>query len=126
MPGGYDGAGEGAQQDDGGNLVDLYQQAGIRNWTPADKKSVNKGVYTVLQRMETGKLKIFSSLTKLMTELRMYARDDNGKVKKGNDHLMDAMRYGVVTGVPLARVKQSTINKLRIPTQLSGGSWMRL
>jgi phage terminase large subunit-like protein len=126
MPGGYDGAGEGAQQDDGGNLVDLYQQAGIRNWTPADKKSVNKGVYTVLQRMETGKLKIFSSLTKLMTELRMYARDDNGKVKKGNDHLMDAMRYGVVTGVPLARVKQSTINKLRMPTQLSGGSWMRL
>lgn len=126
MPGGYDGAGEGAQQDDGGNLVDLYQQAGIRNWTPADKKSVNKGVYTVLQRMETGKLKIFSSLTKLMTELRMYARDDNGKVKKGNDHLMDAMRYGVVTGIPLARVKQSTINKLRIPTQLSGGSWMKL
>lgn len=123
MPGGYDGAGEGAQQDDGGNLVDLYQQAGIRNWTPADKKSVNKGVYTVLQRMETGKLKIFSSLTKLMTELRMYARDDNGKVKKGNDHLMDAMRYGVVTGVPLARVKKSTLNKIRVP---SSGTWMRL
>jgi len=126
MPGGYDGAGEGAQQSDGGNLVDLYEQAGIRNWTPADKKSVNKGIYTVLQRMETGKLKIFSSLTKLMTELRMYSRDDNGKVKKGNDHLMDAMRYGVVTGIPLARVKHSTINKLKIPTQSSGGSWMRI
>lgn len=125
MPGGYDGAGESATQDDGGNLVDLYQQAGIRNWTPADKRSVNKGIYTVLQRIETGKLKIFSTLTKLMTEMRMYSRDDNGKVKKGNDHLMDAMRYGVVTGLPLARVKNSTLNKLKIPSHGSG-SWMRL
>jgi phage terminase large subunit-like protein len=126
MPGAYDHAGEGATQDDGGNVVDLYQQAGIRNWKPADKRSVNKGIYTVLQRMETGKLKIFSNLTKLMTELRMYSRDDNGKVKKGNDHLMDAMRYGIVTGLPLARVKSSAINKYRIPNQTSNGSWMNV
>jgi len=127
MPGAYDGAGEGALQDDGANLVDLYAQSGIRNWIPADKKSVGKGIYTVLQRMETGKLKIFSTLTKLMTEKRMYIRDKEGKIKKGNDHLMDAMRYGVVSGLPIARVKQSTINKLRIPVHSSsGGSWMRL
>jgi phage terminase large subunit-like protein len=126
MPGAYDHAGESAGQDYGGNVVDLYQQAGIRNWSPADKRSVNKGIYTVLQRMETGKLKIFTSLTKLMTEMRMYSRDENGKIKKGNDHLMDAMRYGVVTGIPLARVKNSVTNKLRIPTSSSGGSWMRV
>lgn len=127
MPGAYDGAGEGALQDDGANLVDLYAQSGIRNWTPADKRSVGKGIYTVLQRMETGKLKIFTTLTKLMTEKRMYIRDKEGKIKKGNDHLMDAMRYGVVTGLPLARVKNSTINKLRIPIHgSSGGNWMRL
>lgn len=130
MPGGYDHAGEGANQDDGGNVVDLYQQAGIRNWVPADKRSVNKGIYTVLQRMETGKLKIFNTLNKLMTELRMYSRDDNGKVKKGNDHLMDAMRYGIVTGLPIARVKRSTMNKYKIPQinsqNGSNGSWMRV
>lgn len=128
MPGGYDHAGEGATQDDGGNVVDLYQQAGIRNWTPADKRSVNKGIYTVLQLMETGKLKIFSTLTKLLTELRMYSRDDNGKVKKGNDHLMDAMRYGIVTGLPLAKVKSSVTNKYRVPlgNNASQGSWMRI
>lgn len=127
MPGAYDGAGEGALQDDGANLVDLYAQSGIRNWTPADKRSVGKGIYTVLQRMETGKLKIFSTLTKLMTEKRMYIRDKEGKIKKGNDHLMDAMRYGVVTGLPLARVKSSTLKKLQIPTHgSSSGSWMRI
>jgi phage terminase large subunit-like protein len=127
MPGAYDGAGEGALQDDGANLVDLYAQSGIRNWTPADKRSVGKGIYTVLQRMETGKLKIFSTLTKLMTEKRMYIRDKEGKIKKGNDHLMDAMRYGVVTGLPLARVKNSTLKKLQIPVHgSSSGSWMRI
>lgn len=125
MPGAYDHAGENANQDYGGNVVDLYQQAGIRNWTPADKRSVNKGIYTVLQRMETGKLKVFSSLNKLMTEMRMYSRDENGKIKKGNDHLMDAMRYGIVTGLPLARIKSSAIQKYKIPSH-SGGSWMNI
>lgn len=127
MPGAYDHAGEGSGQVDGANVVDLYQQAGIRNWIPADKRSVNKGIYTVLQRMETDKLKIFNTLTKTMTELRMYARDDNGKVKKGNDHLLDAARYGIVTALPIARVKSSTLNKYRIPVQgNSGGSWMSI
>lgn len=125
MPGAYDHAGESANQDYGGNVVDLYQQAGIRNWSPADKRSVNKGIYTVLQRMETGKLKIFTTLTKLMTEMRMYSRDENGKIMKGNDHLMDAMRYGVVTGLPLARVKNSMLNKLKIPSH-NTGSWMNI
>lgn len=127
MPGAYDHAGESATQDYGGNIVDLYQQAGIRNWVPADKRSVNKGIYTVLQRMETGKLKILNTCNKLMTEKRMYSRDDNGNIKKGNDHLMDAMRYGIVTGLPIARLKISVINKYKIQAHTtSGGNWMRV
>lgn len=127
MPGAYDGAGESATQDDGGNLVDMYAKAGIRNWIPADKRSVGKGLFTVLELMETGQLKIFSTCTKTLTELRMYSRDDKGKVIKGNDHLMDAMRYAVVSGLPIAKAKSSAMNKYRIPTQGSlGGSWMRV
>jgi phage terminase large subunit-like protein len=129
MPGAYDIAGESAQQEDGSNLVDLYVKAGIKSWFPAEKGkgSVGMGLMTVLEMMEADKLKIFSTLTKTMVELRMYARDDNGKVKKGNDHLMDAMRYGIVTALPRARVKTSVINKLRIPgNSATGGSWMKL
>ena len=126
MPGAYDGAGESATQDDGENLVELYRKAGIKNWIPADKKSVGKGIFTVLQMMESGKLKIFRNLPKTLTELRMYGRDQNGKIIKGNDHLMDAMRYGIVSGLPIARPKQSVINKLKIPVQNNaGGNWMR-
>lgn len=117
MPGAYDHAGEASNQSDGSNVVDLYQQCGLKNLVPADKRSVNKGIYTILQRMENGKFKVFSSLSKLLTEIRMYARDENGKIKKGNDDLMDAMRYGVVTGIPIARVKPSLINKWKIPNQ---------
>jgi phage terminase large subunit-like protein len=129
MPGAYDIAGESAQQEDGSNLVDLYAKAGIKSWFPAEKGkgSVGMGLMTVLEMMETDKLKIFSTLTKTMVELRMYARDDNGKVKKGNDHLMDAMRYGIVSALPRARVKSSVMDKLRIPVNSgTGGSWMKL
>lgn len=127
MIGAYDGAGESATQDDGENLVELYRRAGITNWVPADKRSVGKGIFTVLQLMETGMLKISSSCTKTLTELRMYARDENGKVIKGNDHLMDAMRYAVVSGLPIAKPKSSALNKFRIPVQQNaGGTWMRI
>lgn len=127
MWGAYDGAGESATQDDGENLVELYRRAGISNWVPADKRSVGKGIFTVLQLMETGMLKISSSCTKTLTELRMYARDENGKIIKGNDHLLDAMRYGVVSGLPIAKAKTSALNKYRIPTSHNaGGTWMNI
>jgi hypothetical protein len=127
MPCAYDWSGESAGPIDGANVIDLYRENGIRNLIRADKRSVEKGVITVLQRMESDKLKIFSTLRKTLTELRMYARDDNGQVKKGNDHLMDAMRYGIVTGLPIASVKPSVMKSLRIPVHNnSGGSWMRL
>jgi phage terminase large subunit-like protein len=126
MPGAYDHAGESANQVDGSNVVDLYQRSGMKYLIPADKRSVSKGIYEVLQRMENGKLKIFSNLHKLLTELRMYARDENGKIKKGNDDLMDAMRYGIQTALPIAKTKSSVLNRYRIPTHnvSSEGSWM--
>lgn len=126
MPGAYDHAGEASSQADGSNVVDLYEQCGLKNLIPADKRSVNKGIYTILQRMENGKFKVFSSLSKLLTEIRMYARDENGKIKKGNDDLMDAMRYAVVTGIPDARVKPSLMDKWKIPNQTnSQGAFVR-
>lgn len=125
MIGAYDYAGENAGQAYGENVVELYQKEGIRNWVRAEKK-VSEGIYKVLQRMETGKLQIFNTLRKTIAELRMYIRDDNGKIKKGDDHLLDSLRYLVMSSLPLARVKPSVLNKLRIPIHNnSGGSWMR-
>jgi phage terminase large subunit-like protein len=126
MPGAYDYAGENAGQAYGENVVELYQKEGIRNWIRADKK-VSEGIYKVLQRMESDKLKIFSTLRKTLAELRMYIRDDNGKVKKGDDHLMDSLRYLIMSSLPAARVKSTVADKYRILTPYeSGGDWMRV
>lgn len=126
MPGAYDHAGEASNQADGSNVVELYEQCGLKSLVPADKRSVNKGIYTILQRMENGKFKVFSNLSKLLTEIRMYARDENGKIKKGNDDLMDAMRYAVVTGIPIARVKTSLMNKWKVTNYTnSEGAFVR-
>jgi phage terminase large subunit-like protein len=111
MPGAYDHAGEASNQSDGSNVVDLYREAGLRYMVPADKRSVNKGIYTNLQRMENGKFKVFSTLHKFLTEIRMYARDENGKIKKGNDDLMDAWRYAMGTALPMARIKRHVEKK---------------
>lgn len=45
-----------------------------------------------------GKLKVFNSLSNFYSELRAYRRDKDGKVVKERDHLMDAMRYLVMSG----------------------------
>ena len=36
----------------------------------------------------------------------MYARDEQGVAKDGNDHLLDAMRYAVLSGLRLATNRQ--------------------
>ena len=52
-----------------------------------------------------GKLKAFASCQGLISEYRIYRRDDKGRVVKKNDHLMDASRYLARTGRDLARCK---------------------
>jgi Terminase RNaseH-like domain len=53
--------------------------------------------------MSAGRLKVFSSLSNWYQEFRLYRRDENGKVVKERDHLMDAMRYLVKSGRDLRR-----------------------
>ena len=55
--------------------------------------------------MSSGKLKVFASLGHYRQELRLYARDKDGKVIKVNDHLMDAKRYLVMSGLSLMQTK---------------------
>lgn len=104
IPGVYDPAGKISSLKDGENLVDLYHEAGIRYLTKADN-SKEKGLLSVLQRMQNGQLKIFSSCTQTLSEFRMYARDEHGIPKKGNDHLMDCLRYIVMSGLSAARTQ---------------------
>jgi len=47
----------------------------------------------VWKRMTSGRLKVFKNLQHWLGEYRIYRRDEDGKVLKENDHLMDCTRY---------------------------------
>ena len=53
---------------------------------------VEVGIQELINRMETGRFKVFSNLTEWFEEFRMYHRQD-GKIVKLYDDLMSATRY---------------------------------
>ena len=91
MPGFIDPASRGRSQRDGTQLLSDYRNLGL-HLALADN-GVESGLYSVWNRMSTGRLKVFKSMSPWLEEFRLYRRDEKGRVVKDNDHLMDAMRY---------------------------------
>lgn len=91
QPGFIDPASRGRSQRDGEQLLQDYRNLGL-HLQLADN-GVESGLYGVWNRMSTGRLKVFNSLVGWLGEFRLYRRDENGRVVKQNDHLMDCMRY---------------------------------
>ena len=95
MPGVGDAAA--ISQIDGAKLLTEYKKYGL-NLSLA-VKAVDTGIAKVLNRLETGKLKVFSTCTKFLEEFRSYSYkiDDEGKptnaIVKINDHICDSVRY---------------------------------
>lgn len=100
IPGVIDPNARGRQQNDGEQLMHSYRGLGL-NLIPAINAR-EAGLFEVWQRMSTGRLKIFSSLRNLISELRVYRRDKKGAVVKENDHLCDCLRYLVMSGLAAA------------------------
>lgn len=103
IPGTIDPASKGRSQVDGRQLFETYTSAGL-NLTPADN-AIDAGIYEVWSRLETGRLKFFTTLQSTASEYRLYRRDERGRIVKENDHLMDALRYAVMMFDAIARVR---------------------
>lgn len=86
-----------ASQSDGRTLLDLYEREGLL-LQMADH-SVEAGILKTYQMLETGQIKIFNNLANFWGEYRVYHRDEKGRIVKKNDHLMDALRYLVLSGL---------------------------
>ena len=116
IPGVIDPAARGRNQKDGSRLIDDYTDLGL-NLVYA-LNAVESGLLAVWQRLSTGRLKVFEGLQNFLAEYRIYRRDDNGKVVKENDHLMDDMRYLVSTGMTVAMTEPWEISQdeYAIPT----------
>jgi hypothetical protein len=103
VPGAIDPAARGRSQVDGKSLMDGYTDLGL-DLMPADN-AVEAGIAAVFERLSTGRLKVFSTLQKLLYEYRIYRRDEKGRVVKENDHAMDALRYACMGLQAMARTK---------------------
>jgi hypothetical protein len=108
--GAIDPASAGATQNDGSRLMEEYRGLGL-DLIPADN-AVEAGLFACYQRMSRGGLKVFSTLRNWLAEFRIYRRDEKGKVVKENDHLMDAMRYLIMTGMTVARIEPDVIEEM--------------
>lgn len=90
-------------QRDGERLIDDYAKAGL--YLNKGKYAKELAIDSILDRIRTGRFKVFNTLKKFMDEWRMYSRDDKGKIIKGRDHLMNALEFVMLDGLPLAKTK---------------------
>lgn len=109
MIGAIDPASRGRGQKDGEQLFQNYVDLGLLLMKA--ENGVDAGLFDVWQRLSTGRLKVFKTLQNWLTEYRLYRRDETGKVVKTNDHLMDATRYFIVSGLHAAGVDPEAIRK---------------
>jgi phage terminase large subunit-like protein len=97
LAGAIDPASRHRAQTDGKQLIKLYRGCGLK-LIPADN-SRESGLDEVLSRLSTGRLKVFRGLSDWFDEYKLYRRDEKGRVVKEADHLMDATRYAIVSGI---------------------------
>lgn len=100
-----DPASRGRSQKDGEQLIYLYRQQGLK--LELADNTVEAGIFDVYERLTTGRLKVFETCQYLLAEMRVYRRDEKGRIVKTNDHCADALRYAVRSGLKHA----STVSK---------------
>ncbi len=103
IPGVIDPASRGRAQGDGEQLLQTYKNLGLNVDTA--NNAVEAGIYEVWQRLSTGRLRVFSTCQNWFTEFRQYHRNDKGAIVKEHDHLMDATRYFIMSGLKRAIIK---------------------
>ena len=54
---------------------------------------VEAGLFEIRDLMQKGKFKVFAGLRDLLDEILQYHRNENGKIVKSMDDLLDAIRY---------------------------------
>ena len=93
---------DGYQHDKGSGdqLADQYRGHGVNMWqehaTHAEGGfGTEAGIMEMLERMQSGRLKVFSTCRMWFEEFRLYHRID-GKIEKVRDDLMSATRVGVM------------------------------
>lgn len=109
MNGVIDPAARGRGQKDGTRLLRDYQDLGLKLSMAIN--AVDAGIFECWQRLSQGRIKVFNNCENWLSEYRLYRRDKKGDIVKDNDHLMDAMRYWVMSALPILTVDPDYLRK---------------
>lgn len=74
------------------------------------ENALEAGIMVVFEQFTQAKIKIFKTCTKTKMEFHGYHRNEKGKLK-GADHLMDCLRYIVLTGKSVSMSKDEYITE---------------
>ena len=96
IPGVIDVVPIGTSESDRWRLLKIYQDFGLD--LRVAENSEQSGIHEVLQRMSSGRLKVFGTLANFFLEYRLYRRDAQGQVVKQNDLSMNCLRCLCVSG----------------------------
>jgi len=94
---------------DGQALIQWYRKKGLQ--LQAIENPLETGIVEVGDRMLSGRLKVFESLSRYREERRIYRHDEKGQVVKDRDNLQDATRC-LVVGVQSMRTE--TVKRRRL------------
>jgi hypothetical protein len=105
IPGVIDPASKISQIKDGDRLLEQYQGLGLKISKAIN--AVDAGLLAVWKMMTRGQLKVFDgSCQNWIAEHALYRRDEKGQIIKQMDHLMDATRYLVMSGLQIASTEE--------------------
>jgi hypothetical protein len=111
-----------ANSQDGYRLIELYRKLGLKLESAGNLGE--SSILEVLQRMSTGRLKVFASLTHYLEEFRSYRRDEKGQVVTGGDSLQNATRRLVTNGISHMRTAPVQKEPEYWRPDFSGLGWM--
>lgn len=100
MSGVCDPAGLGIKNFEGIALYTEYLRMGLI--ISVANNALEPGIFQVYQGFKSGKIKILSTCSKLLTERRLYRRDLELKIIAKKNDLIDALRYLYTTGMSVA------------------------
>ena len=108
--------GDNREKGSGNTMADLYREAGLnvvgRFTNPDGSNFVEPGIMEILERMRTGRFKVFADQKDFFDEFRRYHRKQ-GKIVKEHDDLIDAVRYAALSvqrfGVSKAELKMPEV-----------------
>jgi hypothetical protein len=124
IPGFMDPTANGRTKADGDRLMQQYRKHGLM--LQGIDSPLESGILEVSQRMSTGRLKVFASLSRFLEERRSCRCDERNLVVRERDNLQDAVRCLVLA---LSRMRSNKSRRMYYPdfnyySRLGDRAWM--